>query len=225
MGLPGRGKSFIARKLQSFLLWRGNACEIFNVGKYRRQVQAEHETKAASSSPSIRQTIGACDANFFDASNPQARALRKQAASEAMKAMLEWLDVEEELNINGEKTLQYAAKAHIHRTRIAIFDATNSTVARRKWVLEECTSAAKRGNKATGCIFVESLCDDEELLEENFSFKVQNSPDFKGMTEEEAIADLRQRVQKYEDQYETIDDDTQSYISNSLYLITPLIHF
>jgi len=212
VGLPGRGKSFIARKLQSFLLWRGNACEIFNVGKYRRQVQAEHEKTKAASSPSIRQSVGACDANFFDSSNPEAKALRQQAASAGMKAMLEWLDVEEELDMTDKKNLQYAAKARINRTRIAIFDATNSTVARRKWVLEECTSAAKRGNNATGCIFVESLCDDAELLEENFRFKVQNSPDFKGMTEEEAITDLRERVQKYEDQYETIDDDTQSYI-------------
>ena len=32
------------------------------------------------------------------------------------------------------------------------------------------------------------------------------------MTEEEAITDLRQRVQKYEEQYETVDDDELSYI-------------
>jgi hypothetical protein len=59
---------------------------------------------------------------------------------------------------------------------------------------------------------VESLCDDEELLEENFRFKVRNSPDFAGMTEEEAISDLRLRVKKYEEQYETIEDDNLSYI-------------
>ena len=215
VGLPGRGKSFIARKLQNFLLWRGNACEIFNVGKYRRNVQAQHATKSADTSPSLRQSVGACDANFFDSSNPEARALRQQAASTAMKAMLEWLDAEDEIVINEEteeKQFQYALKANINRTRIAIFDATNSTEARRNWVLQECTSADKRGNKSTGCIFVESLCDDEELLEENFRFKVQNSPDFKGMTEQEAIADLRRRVQKYEEQYEPINDDSQSYI-------------
>ena len=50
------------------------------------------------------------------------------------------------------------------------------------------------------------------LLEENFRFKVQNSPDFEGMTEDEAVADLRKRVKKYEEQYETVDDDSLSYI-------------
>lgn len=64
----------------------------------------------------------------------------------------------------------------------------------------------------TGVIFVESVCDDAEMLEENFRFKVQNSPDFADMTIDEAIDDLRRRVKKYEEQYETINDDTQSYI-------------
>ncbi len=214
VGLPGRGKSFIARKLQTFLTWRGNECKIFNVGKYRRQVQADFvsEKKSKDSSTS---SSGACDANFFDAKNPQAAKLRQQAASLAMKDMLQWLDIEEE---NGKDTKlpsnihMWASKASIQQSRIAIFDATNSTNQRRQWVLEECTSPLKRGGKVTGCVFVESVCDDEELLEENFRFKVSHSPDYKGMSEKEAIADLRKRVQKYEEQYETIEDDSLSYI-------------
>ena len=58
------------------------------------------------------------------------------------------------------------------RDRIAIFDATNSTDKQRQWLLEECTSPAKRSNKPTGMVFIESICDDEELLEQNFHFKV-----------------------------------------------------
>jgi 6-phosphofructo-2-kinase/fructose-2,6-biphosphatase 1 len=64
----------------------------------------------------------------------------------------------------------------------------------------------------TGVVFVESLCDDLELLEENFRYKVRNSPDFKGMSEEEAIADLQKRVARYEERYETITDESLSYI-------------
>jgi broad specificity phosphatase PhoE len=228
VGLPGRGKSFIARKLQTFLTWRGNECKVFNVGKYRRQVQAdfvaaEKKAKEAEhnknntddSKHNIRNTIGACDADFFDSKNPKAAGLREQAASLALNEMLDWLDVvDEQKNVQTEKipVEMWASKASIQRSRIAIFDATNSTQERRRWVLEECTSATKRKDKITGCIFVESVCDDQELLEENFRFKVNNSPDFKGMTEDEAIADLRKRVQKYEEQYETIDDDSISYI-------------
>lgn len=61
-------------------------------------------------------------------------------------------------------------------------------------------------------VFVESICDDNELLEENYRFKISNSPDYNGMDPEEALADIKARVKKYEDQYETIDDDSQSYI-------------
>lgn len=218
VGLPGRGKSFIARKLQSFFTWRGNECKVFNVGKYRRQAQADFIAQnIQENGQSIRNTVGACDANFFDSKNPQAAHLRQQAATLALQDMLAWLDAEDgikEKDSDEQKISVHllASKASIQRSRIAIFDATNSTNTRRKWVLEECTDPIKREGKMTGCVFVESVCDDEELLEENFRFKVKNSPDFKGMTEEEAIQDLRIRCQKYEEQYETIDDDTCSYI-------------
>uniref|UniRef100_A0A7S3PZQ0 6-phosphofructo-2-kinase domain-containing protein n=1 Tax=Chaetoceros debilis TaxID=122233 RepID=A0A7S3PZQ0_9STRA len=216
VGLPGRGKSFIARKLQTFLTWRGNECEVFNVGKYRRTVQAkiveEEEEKAAKQSKEgIRQSVGACDASFFDSNNPRAAELRHRSAQLAMEDMLVWLDDFGPVR-EAECISRHGAKATVFRSRIAIFDATNSTRERRKWVLEEATDPIKRAGKKTGCIFVESVCDDEELLEENFRFKVQNSPDFRGMTESEAIADLRIRVQKYEEAYETVDDDAQSYI-------------
>jgi broad specificity phosphatase PhoE len=82
----------------------------------------------------------------------------------------------------------------------------------RQWVLEECTSPEKRRGKPTGCIFVESICDDKELILENFNFKISNSPDYKGMSTEAALADLQMRVKKYEEQYETITDDSLSYI-------------
>lgn len=61
-------------------------------------------------------------------------------------------------------------------------------------------------------MFVESICDDKELILENFNFKISNSPDYKGMGRDAALADLQSRVQKYEEQYETITDDSLSYI-------------
>ena len=185
------------------------------MGKYRRDVQKEEEESKNKTKQDFRKSIGACDANFFDNSNPKAQILRQRSAELAMKDMLEWLDYEPE-NCGAEdeknKHEHFASKAHVLSTRVGIFDATNSTIERRRWVLEEATSPFKRGGKKTGCVFVESVCDDEELLEENFRFKVRHSPDFKGMTEKEAIADLRKRVEKYELAYQTIDDDAQSYI-------------
>ena len=207
VGLPARGKSFVARKLLSFLEWHGSLCRIFNVGRYRRQASG-----------------GVCDANFFAADNIGASALREQVAELALRDMLRWLDGEEEIDTVGDNkqnshfpcrsvnTKHSNAPFHENRDRIAIFDATNSTNKRRRWLLNECTNPAKRPQKPTGVVFVESICDDEELLAENFRFKVLNSPDYKEMDQQEAIEDLKKRVQKYEEQYETITDDSLSYI-------------
>jgi len=225
VGLPGRGKSFISRKLQTFLTWRGTACEEFNVGKYRRQAQADvlkdgiistmndNDDADEQMMEGDRRKVGACDANFFDNNNPLAKELRARSAKIAMDDLICWLNQDSPVSSPTRRRRrmgprrQSGLKASVCKTKVAIFDATNSTADRRKWVLETLTSSP-----GTGVIFVESVCDDAEMLEENFRFKVQNSPDFAGMTTDEAIRDLRKRVEKYEQQYETIDDDTQSYI-------------
>jgi hypothetical protein len=50
------------------------------------------------------------------------------------------------------------------------------------------------------------------LPKRGYTFKISNSPDYKGMTKEEAMEDLKKRVEKYEEAYETITDDSLSYI-------------
>lgn len=194
VGLPGRGKSFIARKLQNFVTWRGSGCRVFNVGKYRRQA-----------------ADGACGADFFDSKNEAAAELRQKAASLALNDMLSWLDYGDG-DGSGTATPTGSTSAAIRKDRVGIFDATNSTQERRAWILKECTCRIKRAGKPTGIVFVESICDDKDLLHANFMTKVNNSPDYKDMNQEEAMADLLTRVKKYEEAYETIDDDTQSYI-------------
>jgi len=91
---------------------------------------------------------------------------------------------------------------------VAILDATNSTNSRRAWLLGKL----KDRPNPIGVVFVESICDDPELLEDNFKEKIGLSPDFAGMTEEDAMKDLKLRVANYERLYETIDDDSISYI-------------
>jgi broad specificity phosphatase PhoE len=219
VGLPGRGKSFIARKLQNFLTWRGSECRVFNVGKYRRQA-----------------ADGACAADFFDSKNVAAAEMRQMAASLALTDMLHWLDNEDGDSSNatssagggggggGGRTsgmftttttnnmMMMTIMNNERKDRVGIFDATNSTRERREWVLRECTCRRKRAGKPTGVIFVESICDDVDLLNENFVTKVNTSPDYLGMDPKVAMEDLLSRVQKYEEAYETIEDDTQSYI-------------
>ena len=212
VGLPGRGKSFIARKLQTFITWRGSDCKVFNVGRYRRQVAATGKDGEAKG--------GDCAADFFDSGNAAAAKMRQMAAELAMRDMLDWLDHGDEGNSsgstnnnnnntnNGGGNNNNKGRRHQRKDRVAIFDATNSTKARRDWVLQECSNSTKR----TGVVFVESICDDKDLLDANFMTKVQTSPDYKDMDPQVAMEDLRNRVIKYEEAYETIDDDTLSYI-------------
>lgn len=99
--------------------------------------------------------------------------------------------------------------------RIAIFDATNSTKERRQWILQECAkkSESLQYSKRIGVLFLESICDDPELLAENFKVKIGSCPDFEGFSQHEALLDLKQRIQKYEERYEPLEDHShQSFI-------------
>lgn len=75
VGLPARGKTYIARKLSRYLSWLGIRTQVFNVGNYRRK------------------QFGAVQPhNFFDFSNQEAREQRTKAAMEALKDMKKWFD-------------------------------------------------------------------------------------------------------------------------------------
>lgn len=84
---------------------------------------------------------------------------------------------------------------------IAILDATNSTKERRRWIKERCDKAEVE------TLFVESKCDDEELIMSNILDVKTTSPDYKGMNPETAAQDFRNRIRNYEKVYQTIDQD------------------
>jgi len=125
--------------------------------------------------------------DFFDSQNSVAMAARDRVALEALADALEFLD-------KGGK--------------FAILDATNSTRSRRKLV----TDTVGNHSRPYSVIFVEALCDDEEVLEVNMRTKVQFSPDFAHLTEEQAFADLKMRIAKYEQVYETVQDSEGPFI-------------
>lgn len=218
VGLPARGKSFIARKLLNYLVWRGNQCKIFNVGMYRRRQVANVQDGTTQ------------NADFFDDSNQKAARLRQEAASMALQETLQWLgealdedptqgsipdcsegSSDDDADFYFQNRLSYSARRQYHR--IAIFDATNSTKERRQWILKQCAEADATRNSQTGVLFLESICDDQELLQENFKVKIATCPDFTGMDREAALEDLRKRIEKYETRYETIEEcNHESYI-------------
>ncbi|OJD18318.1 hypothetical protein AJ78_01631 [Emergomyces pasteurianus Ep9510] len=124
-------------------------------------------------------------AAFFDTSNQDGERLRRAAAEAAVVDMLRWF-----AETDGQ---------------VAILDATNSTKARRKWIHQTCTNA---GIEA---LFVESKCDDEELIMNNIREVKTTSPDYVGQDPELAAQDFRNRIRNYEKVYQTIDEEEKDY--------------
>lgn len=137
---------------------------------------------------------GNTPASFFNNDMAIAASVREAVAMDTLKHALDWLD-------EG-----HPRQDPDQRVRVAIFDATNSTPKRRGAI---STSAAARG---ASVVFLESVCKDVHVIKSNMLVKVHNSADFAGMDEAEAIADLTQRIDLYEEKYETLQDVEGAFI-------------
>jgi broad specificity phosphatase PhoE/predicted kinase len=73
VGLPARGKTYVARKIQRYLAWLGHQTQLFNVGNYRREHMGSQRTH-----------------EFFDPANPEGVKQRTQMALMALDDMLGW---------------------------------------------------------------------------------------------------------------------------------------
>jgi broad specificity phosphatase PhoE/predicted kinase len=74
VGLPARGKSYTARRIERYLSWLGYRTRVFNVGEYRRArvgAQVPH--------------------SFFDPDNPSGEQARRAVAMAALDDMVAWL--------------------------------------------------------------------------------------------------------------------------------------
>ncbi len=117
--------------------------------------------------------------DFFDPSNAQGRTALLDMAVRALTDMTDWLGQ------GGE---------------VAIYDATNSTRARRQLVAECCH------NHSLPLVFVESICDDPAVIEATIRETKAHSPDYTGMDPDAAVRDFRARIEHYERAYEAIAD-------------------
>ena len=88
-----------------------------------------------------RSAVGAVQQNFWDHTNQEANTIRNNLAMQAMKDMLEWL--------------------RTPNACVAIYDAANTTLEKRKLVLDTCNE------ESVQVMFVESICDDEAIIMEN----------------------------------------------------------
>jgi broad specificity phosphatase PhoE/predicted kinase len=124
-------------------------------------------------------------ASFFDPDNAEGLEARKRVALEAIEDMLEWLATD---------------------GSVAIYDATNTAVRQRRLVTARCREAD------VDVVFVESICDDRDVIEDNIRETKLMSPDYEGADEAEAVADFRARIAHYERVYEPVSDNEGSYI-------------
>ena len=109
-----------------------------------------------------------------------ASAQREIAADRALDDMLEWF-------------------FQVPSASCAIFDATNSSRRRRNHIVSRFAEYA-----SIQVVFLEVICDDATVIEENVLSKVRSSPDYAGMSLENALSDFQQRIKNYTQQYEPI---------------------
>ncbi|KAN0060351.1 Fructose-2,6-bisphosphatase [Thecaphora frezii] len=107
VGLPARGKSYVANRVLKYLRWLEYDVKVFNVGQLRRALA---RTKFRQSGVKEDHT-----ANFFDPANPSAYKLRSQMAEECLEQLIGWLK---------------------RGGNVGIHDATNSTKARRQEIAD-----------------------------------------------------------------------------------------
>ncbi len=145
-----------------------------------------HRTKVFNVGNIRRKLSGAnVPHEFFNPNNENGVKARRKAAEQALDQLLAWFKE------GGE---------------IAIFDATNSTKTRRNWL---CSILNRHGYE---CAFIESMCEDQNVIRENIRQTKLNSPDYIGISEEEATRDFQSRIAHYISAYETLEDEQVPWI-------------
>ncbi len=122
--------------------------------------------------------------DFFDPQNVAGEVQRRALAESVLADAFDWLRSE---------------------GRIAIYDATNSTRERRDWIAGRCREEDR------DLLFVE-ISTKEELVEDTIRETKITSPDYEGRTEEEALADFRERIAHYEGAYEPLEPDEGAWV-------------
>lgn len=143
-----------------------------------------HETKHFNVGKYRRLKHGANQsADFFRADNPEGIEARNEVAALAFDDMVSWMQ---------------------EGGQVGIFDATNSTRKRRNMLMKMAEGKCK-------IIFLETICNDERIIERNIRLKIQQSPDYAEEPDFAAgLRDFKTRLANYEKVYEPVEEG--SYI-------------
>ncbi|PKY02445.1 bifunctional 6-phosphofructo-2-kinase/fructose-2,6-bisphosphate 2-phosphatase [Aspergillus campestris IBT 28561] len=116
-------------------------------------------------------------AEFFDPNNQDAVRVRELVALDTLDELLDYV-----MDQGGS---------------VGILDATNSTMERRKAIVDHIR---ERAGPQLNILFLESSCVDPELLEGNMRLKL-SGPDYRDKDPVKALEDFKKRVQLYEKSY------------------------
>ncbi|XP_077298671.1 6-phosphofructo-2-kinase/fructose-2,6-biphosphatase isoform X2 [Arctopsyche grandis] len=124
---------------------------------------------------------------FFRHDNKEAMAIRTQCAMDALRDVCQWLEG------GGE---------------VAVFDATNSTMERRELIRKIVVN--EMGFKL---FFVESICDDPQIIEQNIMEVKVSSPDYENVNMDAVLSDFLLRIEHYRERYEPLDETKEAGLS------------
>lgn len=212
VGLPGRGKTYIARKIARYLRWISYRTRAFSLAKYRfisslilfRFFFLSHSFSKSelrsffSYCVSILifvcfflfitfrlDRLGSKSADFFDPSCPAYYQQRVNLMVDALEDALRYLDR------GGE---------------IAILDGTNTTQDRRQLIRDRV--AQENGYDV---LWIESVSSTEDVTEAQLE-ELKHSPDFLDKS------DYARRLAHYKQTYQTLDDGEGSFVKVLKYI-------
>uniref|UniRef100_A0A3Q3XSF5 6-phosphofructo-2-kinase domain-containing protein n=1 Tax=Mola mola TaxID=94237 RepID=A0A3Q3XSF5_MOLML len=117
---------------------------------------------------------------FFRPDNEEGLKIRRQCAMAALN------DVRQYLSVEGGQ--------------VAVFDATNTTRERRMTIVK---FAEQNSFKV---FFVESVCEDPDVIAQNIVQVKLDSPDYIHCNTEDAVEDFMKRIKCYESSYQPLDE-------------------
>ncbi|KZS96249.1 bifunctional 6-phosphofructo-2-kinase/fructose-2,6-bisphosphate 2-phosphatase [Sistotremastrum niveocremeum HHB9708] len=90
--------------------------------------------------------------------------------------------------------------------QVVIYDANNGSQGRRRRLAEKFVK------EGIHVIFLETLCDNMEIVEANIRSVKISSPDYKGWDSDKAVADYWSRIKDHEKHYEPVEETTWPFI-------------
>ncbi|KAI8994769.1 6-phosphofructo-2-kinase-domain-containing protein [Pilobolus umbonatus] len=142
-------------------------------------------SKVYSVSSYRRERMGFIPNEMFDPANTDAYDRRLKMADECLGEMIDWLQK------GGQ---------------VGIFDGNNNTEIRRTQIHQRLSA------ENINTLFIESICDDDEVVLSNIRLVKVSSPDYVGWDPEEVIKDYTHRIRNCELHYNTITDLTLPFV-------------